>query len=151
MKIEQFFYRINLVRIDFIGLFDKAYSLLPDLSPEVREAVLKILPFLAIIFGLLITIASVMEILGTPFISILAFGKSTLIQTLLVTNVLGIIQGVLMVSAFSALRKRSKKGWKLIFWSQILWIISSFISLSVALMLGFLFLYPLLKVRSEYK
>lgn len=134
-----------------IELFDKPYSLLPQFSSDVKAAVIKILPYLAIIFGLLITIASIMEILGTPFISILAFGKSTLIQTLLLTNVLGIVQGILMVSAFTGLRRMSKRGWKLIFWSQILWIISSLISFSITLILGFLFLYPLLKVRSEYK
>lgn len=139
------------MKVNVIDIFDKAYSLLPDLSPEVREAVVKILPFLAVIFGLLMVIASIVEILGTPFISILALGKSTLIQTLLLTNVLGIVQGILMVSAFTALRRRSIRGWKLIFWSQILWIISSLISLSLALMLGFLFLYPLFKVRNYYK
>ncbi len=134
-----------------IDIFDKAYSLLPEFSSETREAVVKILPYLAVIFGFLITIASVMEILGTPFISILAFGKSTLIQTLLLTNVLGIVQGILMVSAFSALRRKSQRGWRLLFWSQILWIISSFISLSLSLILGFLFLYPLFKVKPYYK
>lgn len=134
-----------------IDIFDKAYSLLPQFSSEVKQTVVKILPYLAIIFGLIITIASIMEILGTPFISILAFGKSTLIQTLVLTNVLGIVQGILMVSAFTGLRRKSKRAWKLIFWSQILWIISSLISLSAALTLGFIFLYPLLKVKSEYK
>ncbi len=138
------------MKIDVIGVFDKAYSLLPQFSPDVKDAAVKVLPYIALVFGLLLTLASIMEILGTPFISILAFGKSTLIQTLLITNVLGIIQGVLMVSAFRALRRRTQRGWRLVFWSQILWIISSLISLSLSLILGFLFLYPLLKVKSEY-
>lgn len=138
------------MKIDFMGWFDKAYSLPPDLSPEVREAVVKILPYLAIIFGLIITIASIMEILGTPFISILAFGKSTLIQTLVLINVLGIIQGVLMVSAFSLLRKRSQKGWRLVFWSQMLWVISSIVSLSPSILLGLVFLYPLFQIKNRY-
>lgn len=139
------------MKFNVIELFDKAYSLLPQFSSDVKEVVVKILPYIALVFGLLLAFASIMEILGTPFISILAFGKSTLIQTLLLTNVLGIVQGILMVSAFTGLRKRNKRGWKLIFWSQILWIISSLISFSITLILGFLFLYPLLKVRSEYK
>lgn len=139
------------MKFNVIELFDKAYSLLPQFSSDVKEVVVKILPYITLVFGLLLAFASIMEILGTSFISILAFGKSTLIQTLLLTNVLGIVQGILMVSAFTALRKRNKRGWKLIFWSQILWIISSLISFSITLILGFIFLYPLLKVRSEYK
>lgn len=139
------------MKFNVIELFDKAYSLLPQFSSDVKEVVVKILPYITLVFGLLLAFASIMEILGTPFISILAFGKSTLIQILLLTNVLGIVQGILMVSAFTGLRKRSNRGWKLIFWSQILWIISSLISFSITLILGFLFLYPLLKVRSEYK
>ena len=139
------------MKIDVIGFFDKAYLLLPEFSPDVKNTAVKVLPYLAVILGLLMVIASIVEILGTPFISILAFGKSTLIQTLLLTNVLGFIQGILMVSAFSALRRKSQRGWRLLFWSQILWIISSFISFSLALILGFLFLYPLFKVRNYYK
>ncbi len=144
------FIKVREMTGKFIDIFNKAYLLLPEFSPDVKNAAVKILPYLAVIFGLLMVIASIVEILGTPFISIFAFGKSTLIQTLLLTNVLGIVQGVLMVSAFSALRRKSQKGWRLLFWSQILWIISSFISLSLSLILGFLFLYPLFKVRSEY-
>ena len=139
------------MKIDVIGFFDKAYLLLPEFSPDVKNTVVKVLPYLAVIFGLLMVIASIVEILGTPFISILALGKSTLIQTLLLTNVLGIAQGILMVSAFSALRRKNQRGWRLLFWSQILWIISSLISFSLALILSFLFLYPLFKVRNYYK
>lgn len=135
----------------FIGIFEKAYSLLPDFSSDVKAVAVKILPYIVIVFGFLLTLASIMEILGTPFLSIFAIGKSTLIQTLLLINVLGIIQGVLMVSSFTALRRRHMRGWRLVFWSQILWIISSLFSLSLALVLGFLFLYPLLKVRNYYK
>lgn len=139
------------MKINIIGWFEKVYSHLPNIGSDLKDFIVKILPVFAIIFGLLITLASIAEILGTPFISVFTLGKSALIQTLLLTNVLGIVQGVLMVSAFSGLKKRSKKGWKLIFWSQILWIISSFISLSPSALLGLVFLYPLFQVKSEYK
>lgn len=138
------------MKIDFIGWFGKIYSKTPDLSPELKRVVVRLLPPLALIIGLLMVFTSVVEIVGTPFISVFTLGKSSLLQTLLLTNVLGIIQGILMISAFKALRKRGNAGWKLIFWGQLLWLISSLISFSPAFILALLFLYPLFKVRSEY-
>jgi hypothetical protein len=128
------------------------YSKLPDLNPEIREVFVKLLPFASLIAGFLITFASIMEILGTPFISVFTLSStSPLLQTLLIINILGIFQGILMVSAFRALRLQKEKGWKLIFWSQILWVISAAISLSLTFVLGIIFLYILFQVRSYYK
>lgn len=136
--------------MSLVGWFDLIYSRLPNFSSDSRSSVVKVLPPLTLVMGVLMTFASVMEIIGTPFISVFTLGKSSLLQTLLLTNVLGIFQGIFMISAYKSLRSKSTKGWRLVFWSQILWIVSSLISMSPALLLAFLFLYPVFKVRSEY-
>lgn len=139
------------MKIDTIGWFGLIYSKLPNLGIELRDFIVKILPLLALIGGILMTLASIAEVLGTPFISVFTLGKSTLIQTLFLTGAIGLVQGILMISAFKSLKKKTLKGWKLMFWSQILWIISSLISLSPSVLLGLVFLYPLFQVKSEYK
>lgn len=136
--------------LNIAGWFGKIYSKTPDLSPEFKRVVVRLLPSLALVIGLLMIFTSVVEIVGTPFISVFTLGKSSLLQTLLLTNVLGIVQGILMISAFKSLRKRGNVGWKLMFWGQLLWLISSLISFSPAFILALLFLYPLFKVRAEY-
>lgn len=132
--------------------FDSLYSKLPRLGSELREFIVKALPAVALTVGVLFTFASVVEILGTPFFSIITVGEgSWVFQRLLIVNVIGIFEGLFMVLAFRYLRKRQRLGWNLLFWSQILWIVSSVISMSPSFILGFLFLYPLFQVRGYYR
>lgn len=135
-----------------ISWFDSLYSELPRLGSEIREFIVKVLPFVTLIAGALFTFASVVEIIGTPFFSIFTLGEGGwLFQRLLVVNVIGVFEGIFMILAFRHLRRRSRRGWNLLFWSQILWIISSLISMSPSFILGFVFLYPLFQVREHYR
>jgi hypothetical protein len=132
--------------------FDSLYSRLPGFSLELKHFVVSILPFVAIIFGVLITFASSMDILGTPFFSVFSSGEGAgVFQKLMLVNIIGITQGVLMILSFRPLRRRLKRGWRLVFWSQILWVASALITLSPSFVLGFVFLYPLFQVRDSYK
>jgi hypothetical protein len=136
----------------FINWLGNIYSNLPKFSPELKAFVVKILPWLVGIGGILITFASIAEIVGSPFLSIFTLnGGAKIFQTLLIVNVIGIIQGVLMIAAFRPLRRDTKKGWRLVLWSQLLWIASALITLSPSVILGIVFLYPLFQVRSHYK
>lgn len=122
------------------------------MSPELRNFVISILPYATIFFGVLITFAAVMDIIGTPFLSVFSPSEGAgVFRKLMLVNLLGIIQGILMVAAFRPLRKKEYRGWRLIFWSQVIWVISALITLSPSLILGFLFLYPLFQVRESYR
>lgn len=135
-----------------INFFDTFYSKLPSLGSELRQFIVNILPYLALVFGALITFASVMDIIGTPFLSLFSSSEgSGIFQRLMLVSVIGIFEGLLMLFAFRHLRKRHKRGWNLLFWSQILWVISALITLSPSFILGFLFLYPLFQVRDSYR
>lgn len=138
--------------MNIINWFDSIYSKFPKFGTELRDFIVKILPFIVIIGGVLVTFASITEIVGSPFLSIFTLnGGAKIFQTLLIVNVLGIIQGVLMVAAYRPLRRKSKNGWRLVFWSQILWSLAALITLSPSFILGLLFLYPLFQVRSHYR
>lgn len=139
------------MKIDIIGLFEKIYSKLPSLSPELKSFTVRIIPFFTIVFGLLVTIASVMDFLGSAVISSFTLGGPQILQQLLVRSVLGIAQGIIMIFAYLPLKAGQQKGWRLLFWSQILWIIAAVISFNPAVILGFLILYPLIQVKGHYR
>ncbi len=139
------------MKIDIIGASEKAYSKLPSLSPEFKAFIVRVLPFFTIIFGLLITIASVMDFLGSAVISSFTLGGPQIIQQLLIRSVLGIAQGIIMIFAYPPLKAGQQRGWRLLFWSQILWIIAAAVSFNPAVILGFLILYPLFQVKNHYR
>lgn len=135
-----------------VNFLDSLYSHLPRLGTELREFVVKILPYLSLIFGILIAFSSIVDLLGTPLVNVFTMGGgATLFQKLMIPNILGVIEGVFLIMAFRGLQKKSKKGWALVLWSQLLWIFAELLSLSPGFILGFLFLYPLFQVRSYYK
>jgi hypothetical protein len=139
------------MKIDIIGLFQRIYSRLPQISTDLKEFIVRVLPGFTIIFGILITIASIADFLGSAFITSFTLGGPQIFQQLLLRSVLGIAQGILMIFAYPQLKKRNEKGWRLLFWSQILWILAAAISLNTAVILGFVILYFLFQVRSYYK
>src|SRR3990167_10000105 len=139
------------MKIDVIGWFEKVYSYLPPLSGELKEFVVRILPFFTIVFGVIITLASALDFLGSAVITSFTLGGPQIIQQLLLRSVLGIAQGVIMIFAFLPLRHHQERGWRLLFWSQILWIIAAALSLNFAVVLGFLIFYPLFQVKQYYR
>ncbi len=134
-----------------INLFETFYAKLPNIGTELRYFIVRILPIIALVFGALITFASVMDIVGTPFLNLFSTQGTGVFQKLMIVNVIGVLEGLLMLFAFRHLRKKNKRGWNLLFWSQILWVISALITLSPSFILGFLFLYPLFQVKDSYK
>jgi len=135
-----------------IDWLDSFYSKLPRFGDEIQDYVVKVLPFIAIIAGIIITFSSVVDLLGTPFLNALGGSSgATIFQKLMIVNILGVIQGIFMILAFRPLRKRKRSGWRLILWSQILFILSALLSFSPSFILGFLFLYPLFQVRANYR
>ena len=135
-----------------INWLDSFYSKLPSFGTEIRDFIVKVLPFIAIIAGVVVTFSSLVDLLGTPFLNAFTSGGgATIFQKLMIVNVLGLIEGIFMIVAFRSLRKRKRSGWRLILWSQLLFIVSALLSFSPSFLLGFVFLYPLFQVRENYR
>lgn len=141
------------MKIDIIGWFEKAYSRLPNLSSEGRLFIVKILPFLSLVFGLVLTIIAAGSFLSLGIVSsfTLDAGGIGFLKELMLGSTAGIIQGILMIFAFPSLRARHQRGWRLLFWSQILLLISSLIFLAPWVFIPLVFLYPLFQVKSHYE
>lgn len=135
-----------------VGFLDSIYSKLPGLSKEIKEFIVRVLPFIALVIGILITFSSIIDLIGSPFLNAFtAGGGATVFQKLMIVNILGFLEGVFLVLAFAGLRKRKKIGWNLIFWSQVLFIVSALLSFSPSFVLGFIFFYPLFEIRTNYR
>jgi hypothetical protein len=135
-----------------IEFLDSFYSKLPSFGHELRDFIVKVFPFLAIITGVIVVFSSLVDLLGTPFLnSLTSGGGATIFQKLMIVNILGVIEGVFMILAFRGLRRKKRSGWRLILWSQIIFIVSALLSFSPSFLLGFIFLYPLFQIRTNYR
>lgn len=141
------------MKINVVGTLEKIYSKFPNLNPELKNYIARLLPPISMVFGLLITLSSVLELIGTPVVSLFSVKSSGLpvLQILLLTNAIGVFQGLLMIFAYGPLKKRQEKGWRFMVWSQVLWLITSVLSLSSSAVIALVLFYPLIQAKSEYK
>ncbi|MCL4397997.1 hypothetical protein M1403_03145 [Patescibacteria group bacterium] len=131
------------------------FAKLPNLPANVREILVKIAPWLALIFGILGILGS---IAATGFLTALSpfialGGGVGLAAGSIVGAVLALGSSVLMVMAFPGLRDRKMSGWKLLFGSELVSVIASVVALNligaiVGALIGFYLLY---QVKSYYK
>ena len=131
-------------------LFAKA----PALPAGGREVIVSFAPWISLIFGVLLVLASLGGLgVGTalaPFAMYAGVGNT---MFLMAASVLGIVQGALMVLAFSSLKKKLVRGWNLWFWVEVIGVVSAVIAFNligavVNAVIGF---YLIFQVKSYYK
>jgi len=150
----------KLTNSEAMGFIDKVaepFKNLPHLPKGIVEFFVNIAPWLAIIGAVLGLIAGpVVGLVGT-FGTLLSLNPMVLITTV-VTVVVTLANSVLLFMAFNPLKNREMKGWVLLFWSQVLGIISSVmtivtggyssvIGIVIATLIGF---YILFEMRPFY-
>lgn len=138
---------------DLINSLENVYKSVPNLPANIREVLVKIAPWIAIIFGVLGIIAG-LGVLGLSPVGLLGGVKSG--ATLLIGGVLTIVSSVLMVMAFPKLNKKEYGGWKLLFWSEVVSFVGSILSFSMGSIIGAIIgvaigLYLLFQIKSYYK
>jgi hypothetical protein len=136
------------------NLYEKA----PALPSNVKEIIVTITPWISLIFGVLMVLSGVggLGILTalSPFTAM--YGGVGYSAFSILYAVVVIAQGVLMVLAFSPLKNRKLRGWNLLFWSEILAVVSSIVTVSVgsiiwALVVAAIGFYFLFQIKSYYK
>jgi hypothetical protein len=137
---------------------EDAYAKVPALPANIRGLLVTIAPWLSLIFGVLMVLTGIGG-LGlftalSPFTAL--YGGVGYSVFLMISSVVIIVQGVLMLLAFSPLKKRALRGWNLLFWSEVLAVVSSVVSLRVgsvvwAIVGAAIALYFLFQMKSYYK
>lgn len=131
------------------GFFKKA----PSLPTNAKEIIVKLTPWLALIFGVLTVLAGVSMLTLSPVAAVARVSAGPLFM---LTGILTTVAGVFMVLAFPKTKKREISGWTLLFWSEALSFVVSFLSLSVvgviqSLLMAAIAFYLLFQIKSFYK
>jgi hypothetical protein len=143
--------------VNFMDQLGAPFKSLPKLPAGIVDFFVSVAPWLALIGGVLSLIAGpLIGIIGSIG-SLASLSPYMLILTLLSTAML-VAQAVLLLMAFTPLKNREFKGWALIFWSQMLGIVDSLLSIVlgdssriVGTIIGVLIgLYILYQMRPRY-
>lgn len=137
---------------------DQNYAKLPSLPKGVNEFLVSVTPWLALIFGVL-AVVSGLGAFGlltalSPFAVVAGAGQYAF--TGLFAALVLLAQGVVEILAFPSLKARKVRGWNLMFYSLLLGVVSSVVTLSVGsvvgavigFLIGYYFLY---QIKSYYK
>lgn len=133
-----------------IQTLEEFFSKAPHLPAKWREVLVKIAPWLVLIFGILGVLGGLAALGVSP---VATFGGVNYGTKLLIAGVFTLVSSVLMLMAFPGLKARKYQGWRLFFWSEVVSVVASIISLDlVGAVLGFLIgFYILFEIKSHYK
>jgi len=134
---------------DLIVTLENFFKQAPKLPSSATDVLVKIAPWISLIFGILGVIAGI-SLLGVSPLAL--FGGLHSSFVVLLTGVISIVSSVLMLMAYPKLVKRQYKGWELLFWSEVVSTVSAVIGLSVGSVIGVLIgFYLLFQIKSYYK
>lgn len=135
---------------DLEGTLDKFFRQAPALPKGGRDVLVAIAPWIALIFGILGVFAG-LALVGVSPLGM--FGGVNMAVGALVSGVLAIVGSVLMIMAFPGLRAHAMKGWMLLFWSEVVSVLSNVLNLNLlgAVVGGLIGFYLLYQIKSYYK
>ena len=133
------------------------YKSLPALPVGVKDFIVQITPWVALILGIVSVFAwGLLALISLLTSSLLALaGPTYLVKTLLVA-VIALIEGVFMIMAFQKTKNREMAGWRLLTYVTLLGVVSSIVSLSImSIVWGIIGaaieFYFLFQIKSYYK
>jgi len=129
-----------------------------QLPKNIKDALVNFAPWLALIGGIMAILGALAIFgIGGLVAPLSLYGGAPLASSFFSAYffslaILG-VAGVLELMAFSGLKKRSVKGWRLLFYAQLIWAVSELVHFNlVNFVLGTVIgLYFLFQVREYYK
>lgn len=127
---------------------------LPALPKGVKDFIVVILPWIALIFGAIGLLGSLAALGFGAFLSplIAVFGGVSAVGQFSVAVVIGLITSLLSLLAVKALFARKIFGWRLIFWSEVLSLVATIVAFSlVGIIFAIVWFYVLFQIKGNYK
>lgn len=137
-----------------IKMMEEWFGKLPELPKNWKEVIVKITPWIALIFGVLGLIGSLVAVGLLTFLApfILLGGGVGRAGGGVVGAVLALVASVLLLVAFPGTKAGKAQGWKMLFYSEAVSLISSIVAFSTAGVVGSLVgFYILFQIKSYYK
>lgn len=136
-------------------MLEEWFMKLPSLPKGGREVLVKVAPWIALVFGVLGVLVGlgglgILSVLSP--LMLLGSGVGATSGSLL-SVAISLVSSVLMLVAFPGLKARKMQGWTMLFWSEVAALLSSLVALSivgglVGAVIGFYLLY---QIKSYYK
>lgn len=137
--------------VDQVGsLFDK----FPALPKDARELLVKVAPWIALIFGALGVLGALAGFGVLTVFSPLAMmgGGAGAVGAGIITAVLWLLSSVLMLAAFPGTKNRKAQGWNFLFYSEAVSLAANVLSFTLSgLVFALIAFYLLFQIRSYYK
>lgn len=129
------------------------YEKLPNLPKDARELLVKITPWVALIFGILGVLGG---ITGLGILSAVApvamMGQTQVLGSGMLAALLMLISAALLLAAFPGTRNRKEQGWKFLFWSEVVSVVAAVLGFSIGgVLFSLIGLYLVFQIRSYYK
>lgn len=139
-----------------IETVEKWYSNIPSLPKNFQEVLVKIAPWVALIFGILGVLAGIAGLGVMTAISPLAalggVGGVRAAGSGILAAVLLIASSGLMLVAFPGLKSGKISGWNMFFWSEVVTIVSSVLAFSLSgIVFDLIGFYLLFQIKRYYK
>ena len=137
-----------------ISQMEEWFSKLPPLPANWRDVIVKVTPWLALIFGVIGVLGSLAAVGVLTFLApfVVLGGGIGVASGGIIGAILALVASVLLVMAFPGTRDRKMSGWRLLFFSEAVSIVSSAVAFSVGGIVGALIgFYILFQIKSHYK
>lgn len=139
------------------GWMDKMedwFMKLPELPKSATDVLVRITPWIALIFGVLGVLGSLagLGILTalSPFVMMGNGIGGT--ATSLLTALLSLVSSALLLAAFPGTKAHKLQGWNMLFWSEVVSTLSSVLLISLTGVIGaFIGFYLLYQIKRYYK
>jgi hypothetical protein len=141
---------------DLVAVLEPHFAKAPALPKNAREILVKVLPWIALVFGILGVLGSISGLgLLTVFSPLALFGGAEGVAsygTGFIAALFWLVSSVLMLAAFPGLQGHKLQGWNLMFWSEVASVVGAVLSLSLGGVLGAVIgVYLLFQIKSHYK
>ncbi|MDP3987859.1 MAG: hypothetical protein Q8P80_01805 [Candidatus Levybacteria bacterium] len=129
------------------------YKNAPNLPKGVREFIVVVSPWFALVFGAL-GVLGTLSVLGifTFFSAPVMMGGVNAAAGLSLVLIFGLIESAVMLVAVPSLMSRKEMGWKLLFLSEALGVVSTLLTVALGGLIGAVIgFYVLYQIKSSYK
>lgn len=140
-----------------VTTMDGWFSKLPALPTNAKELLVKVMPFIALIFGVLGVLGALAGLgVLTMFAPLAMFGGAQGVASygggFLAALVLLVSSGLLL-AAFPGVRANKMSGWTLLFWSEVVSLVGAILSMNLisGVLIALIGFYLLFQIKSYYK
>ena len=134
---------------DVVAMMEDWFKKAPELPVNAKETLVKITPWIALIFGVLGLLAGLGAVGVSP---VVVFGGVRTSMMVLLSGILTIVSSAMLLMAYSKTKAHKIEGWRLLFWSAVVSLASSLVvgAIVSAIIWGLIEFYLLFQIKSYY-